>query len=388
MNRVIAGLVGVLMVGMALLPSGVSKALDPAGYEVIGVDPLGDGVLPLASGVNWPACGTGFGCTKYDVVQLETASDEETIHLKLRPGASYIGTGGLIYAVHFEAGGKKFFTCWAIHSVGTTAAWGPRESELENTVGCSRFTGETQVGPATRALGVEDSTVAGNLYVDWPVPKTAIGGGTDLTNIVAEIWARGPSTSNAGSTTQAHYLWNRGDRAPDTGGWAYTLGPKAAALNLTLTAETDETSAAPGETALYNLTLGAIGNGTTNVTLNVSGLPDAWSGAFTPANVSATGGNSTNFTLEVAVPAEAENQTLALVVNANAEGNITTALNLTLMIRPSPTPASPNATTNATSTDAAGAPKGADSKGVPALGLVGILAAIGTIVAARRRRPI
>src|SRR5690242_13666287 len=108
-----------LMVGMfASLPTAEAKLL-PA-YTLVGTDKTGDAKLTLVTGVDWPACETGLSCQKYDVASLEMGQDDASIHFKLNPVASYWGTSGIIYAVHFQAGGKKFFTCWNIHSAGTT----------------------------------------------------------------------------------------------------------------------------------------------------------------------------------------------------------------------------------------------------------------------------
>jgi hypothetical protein len=205
---------GALLFAVAcMLPAG-AKPL--AAYKLLGNDKKGDGQFVIATGASYPACGTGFSCDKYDIISLEMGADADAVHVKLTPFAGYFGTSGVMYAVHFQAGGKKFFTCWNMHSAGLTT---DSHDVQENAMGCERFADETRVGPATRTDGVFADP--NDFYVDWAVPKKAIGGGEQLTNVVAEIWARGASTSSPGAAPPAPYLWNVGDRAPDTGTWKY-----------------------------------------------------------------------------------------------------------------------------------------------------------------------
>src|SRR5688500_13228325 len=91
-----------------------------ASYDLVGVDTEGDGTLPLASGAAWPACGTGFGGTKYDIHSLEMAHEPDAFHVKLNPGAHYAGTSSIMYVVHFTVGETPYLTCWNVQSGGTT----------------------------------------------------------------------------------------------------------------------------------------------------------------------------------------------------------------------------------------------------------------------------
>src|ERR1041385_9095443 len=118
MSRTVSA-AAVALVSLILLSS-AAVAAPLAAYDLVGTDKKGDGVLPLATGANYPECGTGFSCDKYDILTLEAGADADNIHLKISPAAPYFGMSGVMYVVHFEAGGKKYFTCWNIHSAGTT----------------------------------------------------------------------------------------------------------------------------------------------------------------------------------------------------------------------------------------------------------------------------
>ena len=382
-------MVVVFVVAAALVPAPASAAL-LAAYDLVGTDPSADAVLPFVTGVNWPACGTGFGCDKYDVRTLEMGADEEKVHFKLNVGAAYWGTGGILYAVHFTAAGKKYYTCWTIQSVGTSGS-GTSVDVAENTLGCSRFTGETQVGPALRADGVDASTAAGKVWVRWEVAKSAIGGSTEFTDIVTEIWARGVSTCCATNAagSQSQQLWNIADRGPNTGTWLHSL-VKAPDLALNLTAEPAEQTVGPAGTAMVNVGLALVGNGSANVTLTLEGLPEGWMGAFGGDNftLDATVANATT-NLTVTIPEGAENQTVNVTILADAGNNVTANTTITIIVDttiapPAPSEASGNATTNAT-TEAGAAEDASEGGGIPGLGFAAVTA-IAAFVVWRRRR--
>ena len=376
-----------LLTVSALAPSAVGAGLLPA-YDLVGTDPAGDAPQPFASGVTYPACGTGLGCGKFDIIDLEMANDGDLLQVKLDTTASYSGTTSIIYAVHFTAGGTKYLTCWSINSAGPT---GSHEDLAENTVACSRFTGETVVGPADKAGGVDQGTdAAGKTYVRWEVPKADIADATDLTDITAEIWSRGPSACCPGSTTQSQYTWNRADVAPDAGVWSYSLSASAPSLELSFAMEPKNATVAPGGTVEVALLPTLTGNGSTNFTWSIEGLPAGWDATFEPSNGSLSSSENATHNLTVTVADNATegatNLTVLLVagegMNATANLTITVDPSLAAAITSSTTPTTGSSTTNATLAAAA-----TDADGIP--GPDWALVTAGTLVAVflvRRRR--
>lgn len=359
-------------------------------YDLVGEDTAADSVMPLATGANYPACGTGFSCPKFDITSLEMANDGDLLQIKLNMAASYAGTTMIMYAVHFKAAGTAYLTCWTVQSAGTTTM---SNDVNENSLGCSRFLGETAVGPATRALGVETGTdAAGRFYVRWEVPKESIGGATELTDIVADVWSRSVATccaANVGSS-QSQQLWNKADVGPDTGVWGYTLGAKAPSLALNLTVEPNATTAGPGQEANLNATLGLVGNGSANASVRLQGLPDGWDAPTFGENLTFDADNLTRtVNVTIRVPANATNQTLNLTLIASSveAGNVTANLTLTIDTTLAAAPAAPVASTtsaNATANETALA-KEADA-GIPGPGVVLGFGAIAVAVITGRRR--
>jgi hypothetical protein len=359
-------------------------------YDEVGTDPTGDAVFPLATGVNYPSCGTGFGCGKYDVTSLEMANDGDNLQIKVNVAASYAGTTMILYAVHFKAAGTSYFTCWTVQSAGTTTA---SNDVNENSLGCSRFLGETQVGPATRAAGVQAATDAqGRYFVRWEIPKTAIKEPTELTDIYVDVWSRGVSTccaANAGSS-QSQQMWNVADRAPNTGTWAYSLAPKAPALSLNLSIEPNATAVAPGTAAQFAANVSLVGDGLAEVNFTLQGLPEGWTFAGLESNISLGGDNQSvlvNFT--VTPPADASNQTVNLTLNATSLAAGVASVNFTLAADPSLLPPAPVATATASTPSPVGTAATApttESDKIPGPGALLLLAALaGTVVAVRRR---
>lgn len=388
-NMVLAACLLVASVGLA--PSGNAKLLDA--YDLVGEDKNGDALNPVATGVDNPS--TTFSRGKQDIVSLQMGQDDETVHVKLNLAALYHGTSSLIFAVHMKVGGKPYFTCWNINSAGTTTM---SNDVAENTLACSRFSGTTQVGPATRAAGVSVGTGPDkNNSVRWEVPKAAIGkpaADAEITDIVAETWVRGVSTCCVGSTAQSPYMWNLADRAPDKGTWSYSLAPKGPAapaappLSLSLTAASPSASAAPAATATFDLTAALSGDGTVEVGFNASGLPDGFSFAFEPPTVELSGdGSNATTTLTIQVPADADNQTVEFVATASAAGNLTAAASLVLVVESSAAAPPPKEEPSSeTAAEEAGARSVDEEAQLPGPGLLAVLAAAALGFAVIRRR--
>lgn len=386
-NLILAASLLIASVGLA--PSGNAKLLDA--YDLVGEDKNGDALNPVATGVDNPS--TTFSRGKQDIVSLQMGQDAESLHIKLNLAALYHGTSSLIFAVHVKVGGKPYFTCWNINSAGTTTM---SNDVAENTLGCSRFSGTTQVGPATRAAGVSVGTGPDkNNSVRWEVPKAAIGkpaADAEITDIVAETWVRGVSTCCVGSTAQSPYMWNLADRAPDKGTWSYSLAPKAPAappLSLSLTAASPSASAAPAATATFDLTAALSGDGTVKVGFNASGLPDGFSFAFEPPTVDLSGdGSSATTTLTIQVPADADNQTVEFEATASAAGNLTAAASLVLVVESSAAAPPPKGEPSPeTATEEAGARSVDEEAQVPGPGVLAVLAAAAIgVLGVRRRR--
>ncbi len=318
------------------------------------------------------------------------ADDGDLLQVKLNVASSYKGTTLIMYAVHFKVAGAPYVTCWTVQSAGQTTS---SNDINENSLGCSRFLGEAQVGPATRALGVETATdAAGRVYVRWEVPKESIGGSAELTDIVADVWSRGVSTCCATNvaSSQSQQMWNRADRAPNDGVWAYVAGPAAAALSLNLTVEPNAMTTGPGQDAQFAATVSLVGNGSTNASLAVEGLPEGWDAPVFSENLTFDAVNLTRVVnVTIQVPANATNQTLnlTLVATSAEAGNVSANLTLTIDATlasvtetPLPSSASARATTNETAVA-----QEADA-GIPAPGLVLGVGGILVAMAMGRRR--
>lgn len=324
------------MLVLAALAAAVQGQTVPA-FVVAGTDAAGDSHNDVAPGAD----SGQFANARTDIRFVAFGEDDKTLYVKLGIGTQPSGTGGYMYHVLATAKGTIYSTCFAIQFTANAA-----EATQENTVGCSRFTGVTAVGPATTAAGVQRGDEEGGAFVLWPVARTSVGGAgiADLTDISADTWFRGASNCCPGSTTQAQYVWNQADRAPDTGTFAIDpslLAPPAPAFALALEVAANVTKAEVNGTAHFTLTV-HIANGTapdgTNVTLRILGLPDGWNVTFTPAdltvsgNASAagaadgngTGGNATgNATGNSTGNATAGNGTGNATAPGNTTGNVT-----------------------------------------------------------------
>lgn len=368
------------------VPTGQTALLET--YDLVGEDTAADSVMPIATGANYPACGTGFSCPKFDITSLEMANDGDLLQIKLNMAAPYAGTTMIMYAVHFKVAGVAYLTCWTVQSAGTTTM---SNDINENSLGCSRFTGETPVGPATRALGVEAGTDAqGRYFVRWEVPKESIDNAVELTDIVADVWSRSVATCCAANVaaSQSQQMWNKADTGPDTGVWGYILGTKAPSLALNLTLEPNATTAGPGQQAKLNATLGLVGNGSANASLSLQGLPEGWDAPIFGENLTFDAENLTRLVnVTIQVPANATNQTLNLTLVAislqagNTSANLTLTIDTTLMsVTHAPSSPSGNATANETAVA-----KEAES-GIPGPGiLLGTAAVLAAMAVGRRR---
>jgi hypothetical protein len=376
-------LLAALMLSFALP---MSNAALLAAYDLVGEDPTGDARNYSAPGVD-----TGqFSTARTDIVSIEMANDGSVVQIKQNIGALPAGTGRYMYVVHFKVEGTSYFTCWNVAWIGGQA----NPPEAENTFGCSRFTGATQVGPATRAAGVQVATADGKNFVRWEVPKTAIKmGSADLpiTDIVGETWFGGAANGSP-STSQSMYIWNQADRAPNTDAWAYSLAPKAPALSLNLSIEPNATAVGPGTAAQFAANVSLVGDGLAEVNFTLQGLPEGWSVAGLEDNLSLGGDNQSvlvNFT--VMPPADASNQSVNLTLNATSLAAGVASVNLTILVDTSLLPPPPAATAKASSTPSpVGTPAAApttESDKIPGPGVMVLLIALaGTVALARRRQ--
>lgn len=307
-------------------------------YDLVGEDPADDFGYTLA-GQDDPS--GLFGEAKVDILGLEfgTGSDELAVRLSL--GASYHGTGGHMYTVWFDYAGSSYFTCWNIQTAGTTSM---SEDVVENVFGCSLFNSvdATQVGPATRGDGVVVDMEDEHAFVEWPVDRSAVGDPADgdvLTNVYAETYARTGNPGAAGSTTHQEYQWHKQDVAPNEGVWEYVVGGAAdeAASAVTFTVPESNATAAPGSWLVFEATASIDGNLTDNATANASFEatgPDGWD-ADLAAGGNATFNQTENETVvevHVGIPQTAENGTYNVTLSALGDGNVTSTLNLTIVV--------------------------------------------------------
>src|ERR1041385_1111755 len=196
-----------------------------------------------------------------------------------------------------SAKGTTYSVCYNVQFTGNQA-----DLTQEDTLGCSRFTGATAVGPTTSGSdAVQLGDEEGGSFILWPVPRADMGDASvaDLSALSADTWFRGASTCCAPSTTQSQYLWNRADVGPDDGTWSIDpslLVAPGPAFQLALDATANRTLAAANGTAQFTVQE-RVANGTapngTNVTLRTSHLPDGWNATFAPENVTVAGNATT-----------------------------------------------------------------------------------------------
>lgn len=311
----------------AFLPGAAAERLDT--YDLVGEDAAGDATHYWVTGVADPSA--LFTPDRLDILALEMGLDGESLHVKLNIGTTPTGTSGYMYRVLFDVAGTTYFTCWNTQWVGG-------QHEEENVLGCSRFGDGTQVGPDLKADGVDVDTVDDVSFVRWEVALDSIGEptlGDTVANVMAETWVRGVSSCCAGSTTSSQYLWNRGDVGPDEGAWEYVLGGSAGddESPLTLSLDRENQTTGPGSWLVYEVNATYGGNETANLTFTATG-PDGWDATVVAAeNATLDGSNNTTLTeVHVGVPEDADNGTYSVTVTSAVDGNVSTSLNITIVV--------------------------------------------------------
>lgn len=365
-----------------------------AAYDLVGEDPAGDAKNMIVPGND--ATPTTLSRGKQDILSLEMANAGDVVHFKMNMAALYRGTSSLLFVVHFKVEGKAYLVCWNIQSAGTTDNSNDVAEEM-SSLACSRFTGsETRVGPTTRANGIQVASVDGKIFVRWEVPKSSIGNveSAGITDIVAETWNRGGNVDSAPATSpQSAYMWNRADRAPNEGTWAYSLAPPAPSASVNLTVDPTNATVGPGSSVDLNVTASLVGNATVGYNLTADGLPEGWNATFAAPNGTLTPeANASSTLLTVTVPGDAQNQSVAFNVSLVTDLNITVsyAVNITVdttLAAPEPGPAaSPGATETAgNETGAAQATEEGSGVPGPAVPLVGAAIAAALVWRSRRR---
>lgn len=372
----------VFLIVATMFTSAANAALLSA-YDLVGEDPSGD-----SHNYSAPGADSGqFAVARTDILGLEMANDGDLVHFKLNIGTVPSGTGGYMYAVHFKVGESSYLVCWTVQFTGNQA-----QATQEDTLGCSRFTGETAVGPTTRADGVEVATADEKSFVRWEVAKSDIGmddADVPVTEIVADTWFRGVSTCCPGSTTQTQYMWNKADMGPDAGAWAYSMTPAAPPFSLSFSMEPKNATVGPAETLSVSLMPNLTGNASVAFNWSIPDLPDGWNATFDLPNGTLTGGQNVTHNLTILVPDDAENQTTNLTVLLTAENNLTISANLTITIdttlAPPPLTTSPSGSANASPSDNATAAAD-DGNGIPNLGVVASTIGLIAVAAALRTR--
>lgn len=399
----------ILTMAAAMLPA--AHAQSPTAFDLVVEDPEEDAVNHVATGVHvqcvppenptGQSCVTQLSTAKQDIVALSFATTADTLYVKLNTLATYAGTSSLLYTVFFTVGETSYFTCWNVQSAGLTTNYQDVNENFD--LGCSRFSlggTNTQVGPATRDGGVVVGPDEGDIHILWPVARADIGDPADgvaLTNVYAATWNRGVNTDHAPSTSpQSGYVWNQADRAPDEGAVAYPLGGfSPAALPVDVAADATNRTVGPGSGLVFVVDAALEGNATGNLSIQVSHAPAGWDTSV----LGGTGANATSAEIEVAVPEDAVNGTYNVTVEALVEGNVSAALNLTVVVDEALPPThdrsdegsdvdptvdnGPAPAGNATGNETAGPAEGG---GIPGPALVLVLAAAAVAVLARRRR--
>jgi hypothetical protein len=331
-----------LMVAIALVlgPLAVSMNAEAQaepidGYTLIGEDPVGDFPYKLAEQGDPSGL---FGTGKIDIIRLDAGFDGDTINLRMTlPGdTGYGGLGNHMWVVQFDVDGTSYDACWTIITAGTSAQ---STDVQENTRGCSMFA-ETDVGPRTKAAGVNVVQEEGQWYIEWPFAAEEIGGvGVTMENIVATTWARTGDTDDS----PPEFQFELHDVAPDEGAWSYVVGAAGEAAEgiLSLEADRANVTAGPGSWLVFEVLAFDDGNVTGNASFEASG-PDGWQADVVTQNAAAgnaTGNQTGNATtaspgveVHIGVPDTAENGTYNVTIQASAGENASATLNLTITV--------------------------------------------------------
>lgn len=377
-RRLLVSLACVLLVSIVAPAS----AAPFANFSVIGTDPEGDAIWPIAPGVDEPA--GQFDRKRVDILAVEAAVEGNAMQLRMIIGTTPKGTASYMYAIEFSAGGTAYVVCWT-----GTYANSEHQTDAEDTAGCSRFVGATRVGPAKLAAGVmlEEGPTS---FIGWEFTLGAINAkiGDPLTDIVATTWIRGPANSGGG-TAAGQLVFNQADRGPDAESYAYIIeagGGGASPATIALTPADANATTPPGGEASFSLAFtvnGTLGNGSTQVNFTADGLPPGASLSTTSTNV--TG----NTTVEVKV---ATNETLLIgeypfVLTADAGPGRTASANLTLVVTfEKPATTTPSQATSGTTKTTTETKKEEKDKGLPPVGASFLLAALAALVILVRRR--